>query len=112
MESRPSAIATDSASRAQAEVVRLGYGDLPTGLAATFVVATGLAWIVARNHAATHAWVWLTTMLGVAAWRFSTVLSGIGDRWMGLMFDRWIGADYVKGLAKLKALAEKEAVSG
>lgn len=28
-------------------------------------------------------------------------------RWMGLMFDRWIGGDYEKGLAKLKALAEK-----
>ena len=28
-------------------------------------------------------------------------------RWMGLMFDSWIGADYEKGLGKLKALAEK-----
>ena len=28
-------------------------------------------------------------------------------RWMGLMFDRWIGADYEKGLARLKGLAEK-----
>jgi uncharacterized protein YndB with AHSA1/START domain len=27
-------------------------------------------------------------------------------RWMGLMMDRWIGADYEKGLASLKALAE------
>lgn len=28
-------------------------------------------------------------------------------RWMGLMFDRWIGADYEKGLANLKKVAEK-----
>ncbi len=27
-------------------------------------------------------------------------------RWMGLMMDRWVGADYEAGLAKLKALAE------
>ena len=29
-------------------------------------------------------------------------------RWMGLMFDKWIGADYEAGLASLKELAEKE----
>ncbi len=28
-------------------------------------------------------------------------------RWMGLMFDRWIGADFEKGLAKLKVVAEQ-----
>jgi len=27
-------------------------------------------------------------------------------RWMGLMMDRWVGADYEAGLAKLKALVE------
>lgn len=27
-------------------------------------------------------------------------------RWMGLMMDRWVGADYEKGLARLKSLAE------
>lgn len=27
-------------------------------------------------------------------------------RWMGLMMDRWVGADYEKGLARLKTLAE------
>lgn len=30
-------------------------------------------------------------------------------RWMGLMFDSWVGAEYEKGLANLKALAEKPA---
>ena len=29
-------------------------------------------------------------------------------RYFGLMFDRWIGADYEKGLANLKALAESK----
>ena len=28
------------------------------------------------------------------------------SRWMGLMMDRWVGADYEKGLAKLKAVVE------
>jgi hypothetical protein len=27
-------------------------------------------------------------------------------RWMGLMMDRWVGGDYAKGLANLKALVE------
>ena len=29
-------------------------------------------------------------------------------RYFGLMFDRWIGADYEKGLANLKALVESK----
>ncbi|MBL8256546.1 MAG: SRPBCC family protein [Pseudoxanthomonas mexicana] len=32
-------------------------------------------------------------------------------RWLGLLFDKMIGADYEKGLAKLKALLEQEATS-
>lgn len=32
------------------------------------------------------------------------------SRWIGLMFDRWIGADYEEGLARLKSLAEKGSV--
>ncbi len=40
-------------------------------------------------------------------WGFSTDLgSNPMQRWMGLMFDRWIGADYEAGLAKLKTVAE------
>lgn len=42
-----------------------------------------------------------------ATWSFRAKLDGIAARWFGLMFDRWIGADYEKGLAKLKAVAEK-----
>ena len=42
-------------------------------------------------------------------WTFKSDLNGIPAKWFGLMFDRWIGADYEKGLAKLKAVAEKPA---
>jgi uncharacterized protein YndB with AHSA1/START domain len=42
-----------------------------------------------------------------ATWTFKGDLDGIPAKWFGLMFDRWIGADYEKGLAKLKAAAEK-----
>ena len=42
-------------------------------------------------------------------WTFKSDLDGIPAKWFGLMFDRWIGADYEKGLAKLKAVAEKPA---
>lgn len=45
-------------------------------------------------------------------WGFKTELKGAMERWFGLLFDRWIGADYEKGLAKLKALVEKEAAGG
>ena len=33
--------------------------------------------------------------------------SGPIGRWMGLMMDDWVGADYEKGLASLKALVEQ-----
>ena len=35
-------------------------------------------------------------------WTFNSDLEGIPAKWFGLMFDRWIGADYEKGLARLK----------
>jgi uncharacterized protein YndB with AHSA1/START domain len=44
-------------------------------------------------------------------WGFKSELNNIAERWFGLLFDRWIGADYEKGLAKLKTLAEKEAAT-
>jgi hypothetical protein len=42
-------------------------------------------------------------------WGFKTDL-GLNpvSRYMGLMFDRWIGPDYEKGLSRLKSLAERE----
>lgn len=39
-------------------------------------------------------------------WDFDTTLRNIIERWFGLMFDRWIGADYEKGLANLKTHVE------
>ena len=45
-------------------------------------------------------------------WAFKMKLDGMMDRWFGLMMDRFIGPDYEKGLAKVKALAEKEAAGG
>ena len=45
-------------------------------------------------------------------WGFKTTLNSAMERWFGLLFDRWIGADYEKGLGRLKALVEKEAGSG
>jgi uncharacterized protein YndB with AHSA1/START domain len=44
-----------------------------------------------------------------ATWGFKANLDGIPAKWFGLMFDRWIGADYEKGLFKLKTLAEAPA---
>ena len=40
-------------------------------------------------------------------WGFKSLLRNPLERWMGLLFDGWIGADYEKGLAKLKEIAEK-----
>jgi uncharacterized protein YndB with AHSA1/START domain len=42
-------------------------------------------------------------------WGFRSDLHGIPAKWFGLMFDRWIGADYEKGLFRLKTVAEAEA---
>ncbi|MGB9142681.1 MAG: SRPBCC family protein, partial [Aestuariivirga sp.] len=47
-----------------------------------------------------------------ATWGFKMKLDGMMDRWFGLLMDRFIGPDYEKGLARVKALAEKEAVGG
>jgi uncharacterized protein YndB with AHSA1/START domain len=44
-----------------------------------------------------------------ATWTFKADLEGIPAKWFGLMFDRWIGADYEKGLFKLKTVAEAPA---
>ena len=43
-----------------------------------------------------------------ATWGFRSDLKGIPEKWFGLMFDRWIGPDYEKGLAKLKTVAEQD----
>ena len=45
-------------------------------------------------------------------WGFRARLDGVMERWLGLLFDRWIGADYEKGLAKLRRLIETQAEAG
>ena len=45
-------------------------------------------------------------------WGFKMKLDGVLDRWMGLLMDRFVGPDYEKGLARVRAIAEKEAASG
>ena len=40
-------------------------------------------------------------------WGFKSLLRNPLERWMGLFYDREIGADYEKGLARLKVLAEQ-----
>lgn len=41
-------------------------------------------------------------------WTFRAALNNPLERWLGfLLYDRWIGADCEKGLARLKAIAEK-----
>ncbi len=53
----------------------------------------------------------LSTVSGgtLVKWVFSAESNGILNRWVSLMFDSWIGGDYVKGLARLKALVESDA---
>jgi signal transduction histidine kinase/CheY-like chemotaxis protein len=64
----------DSTRRAQAEIVRLSFGDLPAGLMATIVVSSGLSWIVSRHPGTGHVWFWLAAVLAISAWRFSVIL--------------------------------------
>ena len=40
-------------------------------------------------------------------WAFDANMDTMLGRYMGLMMDNWVGADYERGLARLKELAEK-----
>ena len=40
-------------------------------------------------------------------WSFDANMDTMVGRYMGLMMDKWVGADYERGLARLKELAEK-----
>lgn len=44
----------------------------------------------------------------IVTWSFRSPLPGVIDRWAGLMIDGSLGAEYEKGLANLKALAERQ----
>lgn len=59
---------------------------------------------------ATTSWDLAPSTAGTTAtWSFRTKLQGIPEKWFGLLFGYWIGADYEKGLTKLKQVAEAEA---
>ncbi|MEM8876541.1 MAG: SRPBCC family protein [Pseudomonadota bacterium] len=46
-------------------------------------------------------------------WSFETDMGeGLVGRWMGLMMDRWVGADFEAGLANLKQLVEDGGAQG
>ncbi|MBI3884352.1 MAG: response regulator [Opitutae bacterium] len=61
--------------RVRAEMTRLGYEDLPAGMAATLLAAAGLAWVTARHAgAATVAWIWFAAIAAIATARWSGVL--------------------------------------
>ena len=65
-------------------------------------------WISGRWASRWRPGTWSPPSTGTkATWGFTSKLDGIAARWFGLMFDTWIGADYEKGLAKLKVAAEK-----
>ena len=73
MESPPTVPVTESALRAEAELVRQGYNDLPAGMATTFFATTGLTWVLAESHGYTAAWLWLAVMALLIAWRSATI---------------------------------------
>ena len=62
MEPRPPSASPDTKQRVRAELLRLGFTDLPAGMAATLFVAVGLAWVMSREHESRRALVWLGIM--------------------------------------------------
>lgn len=68
-------------------VTRLDFGEMGTA-SATFLIEE-------TETGGSH-----------VTWQFDTRLEGLVERWMGLLMDGWVGGDYEKGLAGLKALAE------
>jgi signal transduction histidine kinase len=59
--------------RAEAELVRQGYSDLPAGMGTTFFCSVGLAWVVAEGHAEPRAWFWLAVMNALVLARTTTI---------------------------------------
>ncbi|MDQ5979541.1 MAG: two-component system, sensor histidine kinase [Verrucomicrobiota bacterium] len=69
MDSMAPVPASDSALRVTAELVRLGYYDLRSGLVATLIATGGLAWVAVQSPSPTLVWVWLVYMLTVVSLR-------------------------------------------
>ncbi|HTL68916.1 MAG TPA: ATP-binding protein [Lacunisphaera sp.] len=62
MDQSPITPGSDSTGRVRAELLRQGMADLPAGLAATLLVAAGLAWVMSRGHDSLHALAWFGVM--------------------------------------------------
>ena len=74
LDSNPPAPEIGSTSKVRAELLRLVYSDLPSGLTMTLVGASGLAWFVSESDRSTHAWGWLVVMALFAFARLGKVL--------------------------------------
>ena len=65
----------DIESSVRADMTRLAYSDLPTGLVATLVAAVGLAWVVGRHEGASPlAWKWIICMITLSGLRWACVV--------------------------------------
>ena len=73
MEPTPVATVPTSVMRAEAELVRQGYNDLPAGMGTTFLASSALAWVVAESRYYPQAWLWLSFMALLVAWRSVTI---------------------------------------
>ena len=74
MDPRPAAPEPESTAQVRAELVRLGYTDLPAGLMITFLCAASLAWFVARSGSVVQAWGWFAVIGALAFARLAGVL--------------------------------------
>jgi signal transduction histidine kinase len=75
VDTTPAAPASDSTPQVRAELIRLGYTDLPAGLIITVVVSAGLAWLVDRSGYPLAALSWLTAMVALNVVRVFNVVA-------------------------------------
>ena len=68
-------------------VTQSDYGEFGTSISTMSLVASGTGTKLTRS--------------------FASTLPGVIDRWAGLMIDGSVGTEYEKGLANIKALAER-----
>ncbi len=69
MDSKASVPAPDSAQRVEAELVRQGFFDLPSGLVATLIATGGLAWVTVQTPSPVLVWCWFGYMVLLMAGR-------------------------------------------
>lgn len=69
MDSATQAPHPNTTAHVRSELLRQGYRDLPGGLFATMLVATGLMWVVSRTANSNLLWIWWGYMITVAVSR-------------------------------------------